>query len=291
MQHLSNNILKPEIGKLSALLQDVDYDSLPISEYNKKYIRNIKFHLAYHFEIHAVCLRKGLKDIGKPLSQITLVDYGGGCGFLSIFAKRLGFGRVVYIDLNPNSVHTIQTLKELTGMGPDVILQGNSGELKEWCRSNTIVPDLLVATDLIEHVYDLNPFVGDLASIGKMNMVFSTGSNPYNPIVKRRLRKYMTASDIGNMETPNYYTLRYQYIEERFPCLPPAQVADWATKTRGLIYSDIAKAIDQDIPPMLTDRHNTCDPCTGNWVERILPISAYRKIFALQGCKVAYINI
>ena len=56
--------------------------------------------------IYADCLQRGLQAIQTPISDVTLIDYGGGTGFLSILAKSIGIGQVIYIDLNPSSVET-----------------------------------------------------------------------------------------------------------------------------------------------------------------------------------------
>ena len=52
----------------------------------------------------------------------------------------------------------------------------------------------------------------------------------------------------------------------------------WATDTRGLTYPDILTAIDTHSPKTDIDAYNTCDPETGSWTERILPISTYQTL-------------
>lgn len=273
-----NNI--PDIIKsLSARLQAIDYNQLPISDYNKQYIGNLKPAMLYYMKIYNACLSKGFKATGQAPEDITLVDYGGGSGFLSMLAKSIGVGKVIYLDLNPKSVETIQVLKQETGIGPDVILHGNSDRLTDWCKANQIQPDLLIATDLIEHVYDLNEFFKDLSILNPgMQMIFTTASTPFNPYVKRRLHKLMDGCETGVLEVPNYYTLRKSYIEQKYPHLSGEETDKWAHQTRGLIYSDIDKAIKNNEHPILKDAHNTCDPANGNWTERILPIDDYRLI-------------
>lgn len=268
---------------LAERLQAIDFDSLPISDYNKKYIRTLKPALAYYMKIYADCLGKGL-DNKQDLSSVCLVDYGGGSGFLSILAKEIGIPKVIYIDLNPLSVHTIQVLKQETCVGPDIILEGNSDTLAAWCKSNQMKPNLLIATDLIEHVYDLSAFFADLAGLSNdLQMIFTTASTPFNPYVKRRLHRMMAGCEYGNLESPNYYTARLLYIQENYPQLSAEEAQRWSHLTRGLIYSDIKKAIDNHRPPTLSDNYNTCDPATGNWTERILPIKTYAALFAPHG--------
>lgn len=264
---------------LSLRLQEIDYDQLPISDYNKQYISNLKPAMGYFMKIYSACLSKGFSIINCPPEKAILVDYGGGSGFLSILAKSVGVGKVIYLDLNPKSVETVQILKKETGIGPDIILHGNSDTLADWCNKNKVRPDLLIATDLIEHVYDLEVFFRDIFGLNqKIQMIFTTASTPFNPYVKRRLHKLMNNSEVGTAEIPNYYTLRKAYIEKNYPHLSSDELEKWTLHTRGLIYPDIDKAIKTDKLPILQDKHNTCDPASGNWTERILPIRDYRSL-------------
>jgi len=266
---------------LAVRLQAIDYDKLPVSDYNKRYIRQLHPALKYYMEIYARCLWKGIASIGKPLSEIVFVDYGGGSGFLSMLAKEAGIGRIIYIDLNPLSVETVKVLTHHTGIGPDIILEGNSDALAGWCTDNDVSPDLLVATDLIEHVYDLPVFFADLCRMnGKMEMIFTTASTPYNPIVKRRLRRLMKDCERGNLVSPDYYTRRQQFIRTHYPHFSGEEVNTWTEHTRGLMYEDMRKAMDTGRLPLPDDKYNTCDPETGNWTERILPVRTYKSLLA-----------
>jgi 2-polyprenyl-3-methyl-5-hydroxy-6-metoxy-1,4-benzoquinol methylase len=265
-------------------LRVIDYDSLPISDYNKRYIRSIRPALDYYMCIFAHCLRWGIRSAGSEPSALTLIDYGGGSGFLSLLAKEAGFKQVIYIDRNPLSVETVQVLKQQTGTGPDVILVGDSDALASYCRTQGIYPQLLIATDLIEHVYNLADFFADLCTINSgMQMIFTTASTPFNPWVKRRLHRIMTECESGTLESPNYLSKRETFIRQHYPHFSAEQVAVWSRHTRGLIYTDIHKAIRSGHLPLLTDRYNTCDPETGNCTERILPIRVYRSLLAFYG--------
>ncbi len=262
---------------LEAKLSAIDFDSLPVSEYNKRYIRRIKPALKYYISIYASCLQRGMKALrAESPGELSLVDFGGGSGFLSFLASQAGFGEVIYVDLNPKSVETVRILKEMLGFGPSGILQGSSGELLAWCKRNGKKPHLLVATDLIEHVYDLPLLFKDLAEINnRLVMLFTTASTPYNPFVKKRLYRWMDACEDGTMEQPNYRTLRYDFIRNKFPNASEEEAWYWADLTRGLVFGDIMRALDSGEFPALPGKHNTCDPRSGNWMERVLPISAY----------------
>ncbi|MDR0748945.1 MAG: class I SAM-dependent methyltransferase, partial [Tannerellaceae bacterium] len=269
---------------LAARLQQVACDALPISDYNKRYIRRIYPALPYYLEIYADCIYKGILSAGIPASEITLIDYGGGSGFLSLLAKEAGIKQVVYIDLNPLSVETVSVLAQQLGIGPDIILQGDSDGLVKECQARQLTPQLLIGADLIEHVYDLERFFQHFRQINpEMHLLFTTASTPYNPLVKRRLHKFMEDCEQGKAVTPGYYMRRKNFIKETYPALTEEQVEAWSQCTRGLTYGDIAKTIALNHPPVPEDKYNTCDPETGNWAERILPIRYYRDLLELYG--------
>ena len=87
-------------------LKDIDYHSLPISDYSRRYILRMLPVLDYYLDIYHRCLKQMIRALRKEPSDITMVDYGGGHGFLSLTAKELGIGRVIYIDINPQAVET-----------------------------------------------------------------------------------------------------------------------------------------------------------------------------------------
>jgi hypothetical protein len=272
---------------LAARLQATDFDSLPISPYNKRYIRAIRPALPYYMEIYADCLYRGITSTQAAPREVTLIDYGGGSGFLSLLAREAGIGQVIYTDLNPLSAETARVIKQRLKTGPHFILQGDSACLANWCKARQLTPQLLIATDLIEHVYNLERFFSDLYGINPdMELIFTTASTPYNPAVKRRLRRFMQDCERGTAVMPNYYTRRKNFIQKEYPRLTGEQTETWSQCTRGLMYEDIKKTIDLNLLPAPEDSYNTCDPETGNWAERILPIRYYADLLALHNYKL-----
>ena len=237
--------------------------------------RNIES-LRYYARIYAVCL----KDIPE-VSNTVLVDYGGGCAFLSQFAKCLGVAKVIYVDINPESVQTAEDLKRVLGIGPDVLVNGDSRDFKDWCAENNLVPDCLVSVDVIEHIYDLDTFFADLLSVNpSMKMVFTTASNHCNRLKARKLRKVMLSDEQGRGDEKGFYAQRLDFIRQQFPQLAENELEYWARNTRGLAFDDIEKAVAEKRPNTLIDRYNTCDPATGSWTERVLPLSEYKRLFS-----------
>ncbi len=257
----------------------INFEQLPISNYNKNYINRLTPALFYSLEIYTCCLQEGLSKCNKKTEDLIFIDYGSESGFLSMLAKEIGIGKVIYIDLNKNSAETVRLLQHETEVGPDIILQGDSNILAEWCKENKIKPDLLIATDVIEHIYNLSVFFQELININnQMEMIFTTASSPYNPYTKSRLRRFMQRCETGRLAKPNYYAKRADYIKKKFPELSKKDIKRWAVRTRGLIYEDIHKAISLNERPLLLDAYNTCNPETGNWADRILLIRDYQDL-------------
>ncbi len=286
----SRDFLYKTAQELADLLAQIDYDSLPISDYNKGYIDRMKKNISYYMEIYAYCIHLAVPD-EKQVEQQVWVDYGGGHGFFSLLAKKMGVKQVIYLDMNSESAHTAEVLKAHLGYGPDIVLCGNSTTLITWCQQHHEKPNMLFAMDVIEHIYNLESYFADLMLLNSsLRMFFTTASTPYNPWVKNRLHKWMHADEKGSRENPNFYTLRMQFIQLKYPNFSNEMISYWAANTRGLIYEDIETAIESHIPNDSIDAYNTCDPRTGNWTERILPIAEYERLVQHYGYKVSVKN-
>ncbi|MBR3528974.1 MAG: SAM-dependent methyltransferase [Bacteroidales bacterium] len=269
---------------LAAELEQLSLDSLSLSAYSIGALRRVTVAAAYYLEIYRFCLEKALDCCGCSPHEMTLVDYGGGHGLLSVFAKRLGFARVIYIDTNADALHTVQQLSSRLGAGPDVALQGDADTLRDWCLEQGVRPQALLAMDVIEHIYVLDDFFGAIHAISpSMTMVFTTASTPFNSRVVRRLHNAMSADEYGHHGKRGFYSLRRDYIKKMHPDMPEKQLDYWAENTRGLTYEDVKRAVESQSPNLLLDPYNTCDPATGSWTERILPVDDYRQLLAPYG--------
>ena len=279
--------LKKVAKKTIRSIRMIDFSLLNISEYNKNYINNLLPHLNYCFKIFSEIIAQLLEN-DKTLDYI--VDFGGGHGFLSLFLKQLGLN-VIYCDHNPESVKTIHAIKKEIGYGPDPIIEGSSSELLSFCKTKNLIPKYLIATDLIEHVYDLNALFADFYVLNPdMSMIFTTGSVQTNILKSKRLRKMMIEE-----ERNVYLPIRKQFVLNNFPELTSSEIEKLAIRTRGLIFPDITQYVNNylktnDLPPVDVDKYNTCDPQTGNWTERILSKKQYRKIINAHNFRVNFKN-
>ena len=143
-------------------LKKLDYASLPISDDSRNRFLMLLPNVDYHLDICHRCLRQMLDKSGCRASDIVMVDYGGGYGFLSLSAKAMGVGRVICVDSNPQAVEAMQAVADSVGVGPDDVLLGNAADLRQWCLSNNVVPNMLLGMDVIGHIYRLEDFFADL---------------------------------------------------------------------------------------------------------------------------------
>lgn len=270
--------------KLADILRQVDYNNLDISDYSRRYIQLLLPILDYYLDICNHALDLLAVDPTTQSPRYTLVDYGGGHGFLSLLAKQRGIPHVIYIDHNPQASATVTALAERLGFGPDTILTGDHNTLGIWCREQQVTPDALVGIDVIEHIYRLDTFFSGLMAVNpRMHILFSTASNPSNPFTKHRLKRIMRMDEDGTASQKGFRELRRDHCATLRPDLTSEELDRWAYATRGLTFEDMAKLLNDrtSTPPSLTDippYPNTCDPVTGSWTERILPLKSYRAL-------------
>ncbi len=269
---------------LAENLKNIKMSSLGLTKHSRASLKRTVSAIDYYLDIYRNCLDKVLELCQLSPSEMTIVDYGGGHGILSIFAKRLGFGRVVYIDNHPDSLETLQVLSDRLGSAPDVTLKGDANTLKKWCEEQNAKPNALLAMDVIEHIYILDEFFATMHDVSpQMQMVFTTASNPSNKRVVRRLHQAMQKDEKGSSGNKGFYGIRRDYLLRLYPDMSDTQLDYWATNTRGLVLDDIARAVESQSPNLLLDSYNTCDPVTGSWTERILPVDDYRHLLQPYG--------
>lgn len=218
------------------------------------------------------------------LEQIdTIVDVGGGIGFNTAFYSSLNVASVIYLDIDPESVSDAKSLTSALGCERVEFLQGGIEALSSRDMSRSLV----VSRDVIEHIYDLAEFF-KTTSRAKYNC-HNTGA-----ILGSIVRQKMFAELHNSIETESrtgdvakardnktaYLEMRKEYISKNYPEFGKREIDKKAIETRGLMYSDIDTYINNNTYPK---NHldclytNTCDPSTGNWIERTLKPSDYQR--------------
>jgi hypothetical protein len=237
---------------------------------------------------------KALKKLNKPVHECTFVDYGGGCGILSFFAKESGFRTVVYNDINKKSLNDAVTISGSLGIPIDQYVPGDVDEFVSEISIRKIKPDLICSFDVVEHIYDLEYWIKAIASINaEFSMLHMTGANPANPLISRRLKRQHYISEYIGADkniTRNDTYIDRSCLEEReriiiseFPDMNKNDIKLLSKKTRGLRENDIKKVVSEfilsgNINYNLNHPTNTCDPYTGSWTERLIDLKQLRII-------------
>ncbi|MEX1203474.1 MAG: class I SAM-dependent methyltransferase [Ferruginibacter sp.] len=291
----SNRSFFTHIQGFNKKLSQIDASQLSCDPYAKRYLQHLLLHSKYYLSIYVHVLDHALENTNVTPNNLVLLDYGAGNGLLGIFAKYVGFGKVYLCDTDPAFV---KAANELAQKLQEDISGFITGELKHVVEQYpTIVFDVVVGTDVIEHIYDLDVFFAGLQKINpRLLSVFTTASNPDNPIKTAALKKLQIKDETeggdpadfalaGAEKHEAFLQIRKAIILTTFPTLDQNSVLKLAAATRGLyqpaIIASVKNYIDNGQLPVLPDGSNTCHPLTGSWTERILPISSYEKIYAL----------
>ena len=250
------------------------------------YLSNLIDHLPYYVDIYIKILETARKQTDKRKEEITIVDVGAGTGLLGLFAKHCGFKKVFSNDTLHQCIETSNYLSEKLGLPLDGFICGDIEKVVEQLSLNREHGSIaMVGCDMIEHVYDLKHYINQATSIKSLDaLVFTTASNPKNILKRIKLIHYQWKD-----EQKEFIHIRKQIIKDHVK-LSEREIEILSKRTRGLQKKDILKAVDDYLEtkkvPSPNDLFNTCDPMTGSWTERILPISDYRTIFNENGIKL-----
>lgn len=279
----SRLITAAQIEEFCKQLSRINASTLGLPEYQHSYLTRLLDHKEYFVAIYAGVLNEVLQLINKKKENIFLVDYGAGNGLLGLFAKFCGFGKIVQVDSSSSCTCSQQMLSEKLNLP---IFENITGEVEELKKFVLNPPDALVATDVIEHIYDLDNFLSTIKEINKdLVTVFTTASNDKNRWKKKRLMKFQKEDEWkGSVSEPAFRAVRTNIIKKEMPELSYSELRLLVTRTRGLHKKDILLACekyktDGSIPALINHLTNTCDPISGSWTERILSYNEYDKLF------------
>ena len=281
--------------RLFQKLQDLDVYSLSISEYNQKYFGGYLNTLKGTLQRYCYLLLLSINNSSVPLDKFVFLDYGAGSGILSLLAKELNIGTVIYNDIYDVSCHDATVIAACIGNKADYYIQGDIDEVIKILDVHSLECDAIASYDVIEHIYDIEYFIQALPQIVKNNgrIVMETTANPLNPLINRnriKIHKELEYSDrveeFGHKQQDSlqsYLAIRKEIIRKHSSKLKEAEVNLLAKKTRGFIEKDIIDRVDKyieigEVPQELEHPTNTCDPYTGNWAEHLIKPKYYQNI-------------
>jgi len=277
-------------------LKQLNPEKLGISPYAQIYLSKHLQSIDYSVHLAWQIIELGLNACDQSIEDLGFIEIGGGTGILSLTAKWVGFGKVVYSDTFRPSCDDFNIISSALHLLPDSIICGSIDELSSVEMTN----GLIASRDVIEHIYDPEAFIKTcIHSFPQAVMVHNTSANGYNIFKKRYFREIQKKDEYeGNPDQikpgdslGSFLRLRQDYIAKNFQGFTPKESAVMATLTRGKIYSSIAKDCETYAahgvwPQGLSHPTNTCDPANGNWTEHLLTLEEYEGFVTGSGFEV-----
>ena len=273
--------------RLRQRLVSLDVSSVGLSEYNQRYLRAKIVGIDTALHIYGRILHVALSNAALPIEKLTVVDYGGGSGVLSLLAKELGVGTVIYIDIYEVSRADAAALGNKISLPLDHTLSGDVDALVDYAANKSLTVNAVVSFDVLEHIYDVPAHFKKLSGLTAQpfRAVYASGANIKNRwYVKGVTQQHLDAEsrdrkkEWGHKDRDTlaaYSDLRKQIIAAHAPQLSVQEVDRLTSETRGLMKPDIERCVDEFrakgkhsyVPDHPT---NTCDPLTGNWCEHLM---------------------
>jgi hypothetical protein len=289
--------------RLHQKLESLVINGLEISNYGKRYLKDQLSDIGSTLQRYTYILAWSLAYKRNPKDRFVFIDYGGGPGILTLLAKEIGIGTVIYNDIYDVSCRDSRVVGKEIENEADFYVQGGVDDLIGFLQKDSIICDAIASYDVIEHIYDVEDFMAKICSLSpkSYNIVMSSGANPYNPVIKRRiLRKHFEVEykdrekQWGYKERDcfrAYFAVRKEIISGYANNLSQAELDSLAKATRGLIESDIIECVEEFLktgksPPEPAHSSNTCDPYTGNWAEHLMDVDQLAGIPSRGGFEV-----
>ncbi len=309
-QALLTNI-RTAADRLFQKLSILDLATSNISNYNKRYLREKLVNLRMELDRSSYILAWTFENSAISLNDRVFLEYGGGIGLLSLFAKELGIGTVIYNDIYDISCQDAKILADTLKLKADNYVHGDIEEVLEFFKTTNINCDMVSSYDVIEHIYDIKSFLRKLSllSSGKLKVCLASGANKYNSLIRRRIIKKQIEAEYKDREKvwgckerdtlKSYFKIRNEIIRNHLSEINLKLNEDCILKlvkyTRGLKKEDIERRVDDFIktnifPPKPIHTTNTCDPYTGNWKENLMEPYFLAEVLNKYGFKVKVFN-
>lgn len=282
------------IPSFSQQLQSINIDAITNDLLVKNYLQAVLTQQDYYLKIYCWVLENAVSKCNKPIHAISFLDFGCGNGLFAIFAKHCGFGKVYGCDFNENFVAAARLLANAMKVEVADWFICNENDLYKKC--NTLQLDIVAGTDVIEHIYNLDIFFSNIYLLNnKMVTAFTTASVYDNYFKRKKLYRLMYQDEFINSNVLDatsqdeyagmpYFEIRRKLIAWHFPQLDSASINKLATATKGSVKDDILLFVnkylqDGTMQQIQQNKHNTCDPITGNFTERMLTINTYKLLY------------
>lgn len=293
------------VSKIFSRIREIGLKDLDISVHSLEYLKKYRNNATFFTEAYTQLLKKAVKKLTRPINESSFIDYGGGCGILSLIAREAGFRRVVYNDLFKPELNDARRIATSIDIVIDYYICGDAGELVNEIKLKNIEVDLICSFDVLEHIYNFDNWINTVYELNSFSILFMTSANPDNPYIRRRLRKIHYISEnlgcknnIRNGDVFNdnsFLKEREIIIRNIYPELSDKEIYFLSEKCRGLMKDGIEKVVSEYISTGMVSYHfdhptNTCEPYTGNWAERLIDLEQLKLTAEKPGLKVRITN-
>jgi 2-polyprenyl-3-methyl-5-hydroxy-6-metoxy-1,4-benzoquinol methylase len=258
--------------------------------YNDYFIHHHLGHrLFFSIQNSAHILYEAARLCGKPLQEISAIDYGAGLGTLFMLGGMLGFKRFDYNDHLPEWQDTAKAVCKQAGITITDYVTGDINAVADFAASKNTRYDMIVSRNVVEHIYSLSEFYSVIFRHNPKAVVYSTTTANFHNPVMRLYHIYIHKK----VEKQYYKQQRLQEIMKLSPSLNGGKITELVKITRGKGQQDFIDAINHFVNdnPIFSDsslRSNTCDCITGVWIEHLLTRKEHIEIAKKAGFKIAY---
>lgn len=305
--NFSNIVLKNAINKalerLFSKLMLYDSSKVDVSEYIMRYfgkkIKNINT-ITASLKCYSFILYYAILPIKKEMKDIVFMDYGGGHGMLSLLAKELGIGTVIYNDIYEISCIDAKKIAQSLDLEANFYIPGDIDDVISFLKKENISCDAVGNYDVIEHIYNIEEFLNKLKDLSDntLSIFMGSGANTLNPRIRKILMKQHMSFEYSDREykfgrkptdeTRSLFEVRREIIIQSAPELSQLEIDLLSKLTRGLLYDAIQAAVHtylekKILPSKPIHPTNTCDPYTGNWFEHLMNPSDLTSILKKNG--------
>ncbi len=285
------NSINAKANELYYNLINLDVEQLNTADLYKDYFS--KHHLGrrlfFSLQSSAHIIYHSVNKTGKPVSEITFIDYGAGLGTLFMLAGKIGFKKTAYNDYFPDWHQPAKVLCNALQIKIDHFVEGGIDDVTAHAKSNNLKYDIIASRNVIEHIYSLPHFYKNIFEHNNKAVIFSTTTaNFHNPVMR-----WYHYSIHRKGEKSFYRNQRIKEIQAMYPSISNDKLTELSELTRGKAQKDFTQAVTDFMTgkPVVKDktlRTNTCDCITGVWNEHLLSKKDYEKIVTLSGFNLQY---
>lgn len=269
----------------------LDISDSAIDEFGKYYFNNhhAGSRLIFSIESSADIIYNSATKHGKPINEISFMDYGAGLGTLFLLAGMVGFKKVYFNDYFPQWADYAKIICSKLNISIDDFIPGDIDAVIDYGKSKNIHIDIIASRNVAEHIYKLRDFYTKLYQSGIATICYATTTANYHNLAMR-LKHYWHHYQV---EKKQYKRQRADYIKELVPAINDTDLQALVKFTRGRAFTDFNNAVNlyfkkQPIPAVEFLYSNTCDCKTGVWAENLITRLNYSDIIQRSGFTFEY---